>query len=592
VTARTATIATLSGAVCVLGSAGTAVAGEYNVYSCRAGAESYLNPGASGEAWSGLGVRSAGGHVYYDTADSCAGGGALTVGSSGNLEAPNGLYAELRFGTPEGTQLVRVQLSRAVYTYGVGTGTSARRSFVRAVLDPFGPAGIDDYSGASDVSIASSSVDLDLSTRPSNSFAYRVGCERAPCPTSGHYPGAPGAPDTLVRLFASVVTLRDSSPPSMSVSRTGLLADEGIKSGVAPVTVRLAHDNSGIRRLAVHADGGADPIAAVDFTQDQNHCSWARRVPCTSAKEVDMPVDTRSLSDGDHTFTVKAYDAALNVHDHVHAPVTIRNGAAEPPPAGPGTPAAGSPTRRPSGGSTGGSRDGGSSGRGAGEPGAVGATEQNGVRASRRARLELRLPRRSRGRLRVRFSRRPVLRGRLVDERGRGIGSAQIELTGRTVGLRARALDLGSVRTDRDGRFKLVLPARQSSRTLRLAYRPSLGDGREAAVASVRINVVAGVFVKASPRAVRNGQTVTFTGRLLGGPVPRSGKLIDMQVLIGRSWRTFAIPRTRPDGTFTHRYRFTRTIGPVRYRFRALSRYEVAYPYGRGASERVSVLVR
>jgi len=93
-------------------------------------------------------------------------------------------------------------------------------------------------------------------------------------------------------------------------------------------------------------------------------------------------------------------------------------------------------------------------------------------------------------------------------------------------------------------------------------------------------------------RAVRNGASVRFSGRLGGGPVPQGGKLIDLQAHYRGRWRTFATPRTGAGGRWSFRYRFEATRGVVTYRFRAVVPREAAYPYELGRSRVLAVRVR
>ena len=59
------------------------------------------------------------------------------------------------------------------------------------------------------------------------------------------------------------------------------------------------------------------------------------------------------------------------------------------------------------------------------------------------------------------------------------------------------------------------------------------------------------------------GGTVVFSGRLLGGHVPRAGKLVELQALVGPGWRTFATVRTDRRGRLRHTHRFAATsAGP------------------------------
>jgi hypothetical protein len=150
-------------------------------------------------------------------------------------------------------------------------------------------------------------------------------------------------------------------------------------------------------------------------------------------------------------------------------------------------------------------------------------------------------------------------------------------------------VSLGVARTDRQGRFRFKIPA-GPSRTVRYRY-----DGTNTvkpAAAQLVTKVRAAARLKASRRRLRNGQVVRFTGRLLGRPIPAAGKVVALQAKVGRRWRTFATPRANAKGLFRHRYRFTATTGLRRYVFRAVVTREAAYPYERGVSRRVTVIVR
>jgi hypothetical protein len=94
------------------------------------------------------------------------------------------------------------------------------------------------------------------------------------------------------------------------------------------------------------------------------------------------------------------------------------------------------------------------------------------------------------------------------------------------------------------------------------------------------------------PRRVLNGQTVTFRGRLATLPVPAGGKLIELQAYVSGRWQTFTTTRSDQAGRFQAAYRFQRTRGTQRYRFRARIPSEAGYPFATGASGRVSVLVK
>jgi len=79
---------------------------------------------------------------------------------------------------------------------------------------------------------------------------------------------------------------------------------------------------------------------------------------------------------------------------------------------------------------------------------------------------------------------------------------------------------------------------------------------------------------------------------VLGGPLPATGKLVELQVYTRRQWRTFAQPRTDATGRWIYRYRFEQIRRSVRFRFRARVRAEAGYPYETGTSRTRRVLVR
>jgi hypothetical protein len=89
------------------------------------------------------------------------------------------------------------------------------------------------------------------------------------------------------------------------------------------------------------------------------------------------------------------------------------------------------------------------------------------------------------------------------------------------------------------------------------------------ALAEVRVLVRARSSIAVDRRFALNGQAVRFRGRLVRGPIPDGGKLIDLQAFYRGQWRTFATPRTDPRGRWSYDYRFEAMRGVVTYRFRA-----------------------
>jgi hypothetical protein len=78
---------------------------------------------------------------------------------------------------------------------------------------------------------------------------------------------------------------------------------------------------------------------------------------------------------------------------------------------------------------------------------------------------------------------------------------------------------------------------------------------------------------------------VRLSGKLLGRPFPAGGVLVTLQgkPRRGGKWRTFGVTRTRPDGRFRYRYRFTRVAGGARtFLFRTRINRQDGYPYESG----------
>jgi hypothetical protein len=218
------------------------------------------------------------------------------------------------------------------------------------------------------------------------------------------------------------------------------------------------------------------------------------------------------------------------------------------------------------------------------------------LRAAGSIALTARVPCRRKARARARRCTRPVARLRGNGRTVRGLlraGGAPV--AGAPVAVLARSRTGGALpalralRTDASGRFSFSIGG-GPSRTLRFRWfgtrhvRP--------AEAGVRVLVPARSSIAVNRHRVPNGETVTFTGRLIGGPVPEGGKLIDLQAHYRGRWRTFATPRTGATGRWSYPYRFEATSGLVRYRFRARIRREAAYPYELGHSRVVRVVVR
>jgi hypothetical protein len=102
------------------------------------------------------------------------------------------------------------------------------------------------------------------------------------------------------------------------------------------------------------------------------------------------------------------------------------------------------------------------------------------------------------------------------------------------------------------------------------------------------------VLTRVTPDRTPWGHTVTITGRVLGGYIPASSKLLRLDLGIvgipGLS-KIQGIPNVAPDGTFTTTYKFGQYQGVVRFWLQVSSLAEADFPWAPAHSRRVIVTV-
>jgi hypothetical protein len=183
-----------------------------------------------------------------------------------------------------------------------------------------------------------------------------------------------------------------------------------------------------------------------------------------------------------------------------------------------------------------------------------------------------------------------IVRGRLVTRGGNPLANTEVEIFERTALPDQPWVRAGITKTGPKGWFKYkALPG--PSRTILARYRGTSLIRPEDAEVTLRVRAKTSLGVNRSE--VVNGDEIVFRGRVRGGPVPASGKLLQLQAYSRGIWRTFATPRaSNRSHRWSYRYRFTATRGNVRYRFRAVVPKEAGFPFVRGTSRQLSVLVR
>jgi hypothetical protein len=182
---------------------------------------------------------------------------------------------------------------------------------------------------------------------------------------------------------------------------------------------------------------------------------------------------------------------------------------------------------------------------------------------------------------RVPYGQRAAVAGRLATNDGRAITGAAVQLLAAE-----QVVDIAT--TDANGRFRISVVGTQSQ-DLRLAY-----SGSSQALptqTTLKLRVPAATSARVSRSRVRNGQAITFRGRVRGLPVPAAGKLVEVQVRFTDRWQTFRTARSDALGRWSSRYRFQRTRGVQRYRFRIRLPKEAGYPFETSVSRTLAVQV-
>jgi hypothetical protein len=376
----------------------------------------------------------------------------------------------------------------------------------------------------------------------------------------------------------STVTLLDRLSPVVQ-SSSGPASSDAAWTGAEPLSFSASDRGGGVYRVLVDFDGQIVktlPAVADDRCVDRTGSrDFAYPVPCPTQTSGTVTVNAADLPSGYHTVTVYLEDVAGNRAILIPATqkLVVNDYRAVGYYAGGRffNPRFGTP-------------------RAVNGDGAVSGAKlaASFVRVVGKARSRHRVFRAER---QVRFSQRPTVRGTLTTPSGEPISNATVFIGQQPEGQEWR-LD-GAVRTDSAGRFAYRPPARQSNRDLRVVYFPFSDSHEYVTSRPLTLQVEAGLTLRVSRRALRNGQRLTFSGKVLGA-VPAAGVAVTLQAKVGRHYRSFRQLRasSRTGGRVRTVYRFERTTSTARYRFRLKLVRQAGLPYQGGVSAPVDVLVR
>jgi hypothetical protein len=533
------------------------------VYACYAGQGTYLNPGDSAASWTQANNNGA---AYYDPYDQCGGStNGFGVISRSGYTAPAGDYGEVYFQAPEGLHIRQVQLWRSLIDYGIGEGGTSQRNYAQNLADGQLPSVGDEFDGSANVPygavgsgettnngiLPSNYITVNLAAALPTQYAYVIGCGfYNGCPTGGQNPDVPSGFDTVLSIYGAIVTVEDNTPPTLSLGGTGML-NGNTQNGTVPLTIDAAA-TPGIAKLEIYAGNSSTSSLTRDFTQTSN-CQFWEAAPCQNLQNYQYPVDTTKLPNGTYYLTVKAYDPAGNVVTvSSPSPVTIQNesytalsGGLRGPHIANGQPCAG---------------------------------EELNVQANRKTKPPV-----------IPYGKPVTIRGVLH------CGTVPIRnarLTIATLGGPHSASINTSVQTALDGSFSYTVPT-GPDRTLRFSYTAYSDDPGPSATSTAEIMIRPRIRLKIGPSRSSNGHTVHWTGTIAGGPYPRNGVGLVVEVKEGKKWRSFDQVVANRKGRFHYSYHFHATTEPTTYAFRIALPDTGAqgYPYTPGASNEVNVHV-
>ena len=189
----------------------------------------------------------------------------------------------------------------------------------------------------------------------------------------------------------------------------------------------------------------------------------------------------------------------------------------------------------------------------------------------------------------ARFSTRPRIRGRLTTADKKPIAGARVWKAVQVAGGQWRISGKPLI-TSRTGRVTTRLPARTPSRNMRLVYFPYTDSNAYAASAERELRVQATTTIHSDQGGYRNGDTLTFTGRVTRTHLIKN-KSVYLQALVRGRWRTFQTARADARGRWRMTHRFEATRRPTIYTFRAVVPNQTGYVWATGYSRSVRVLV-
>jgi hypothetical protein len=537
------------------------VANSYHDFLCRIP----YGPSA-GRAAPADGVTYAINNDFIYAEDTCSSGGALYAQMVGEVSHPFATEATNTFTAPAGLTISHFVLWRYEADIpGQPYGTPASNLTYR----PGGPISVQGLCtegctrGTPSDPLSSANVVSVPELSGVKEIQWSAACGGGPggeCPQTG--PAGSGSLSSQYDVYAADIDLVDDTPPAVS-GVSGPLIAGGTLTGSQAVSFNAADGQSGVYGGSLIVDGhtvlsqildtNGGACQSLNVTADGQR-SFEYAQPCASSVSASLTLNTNLLTAGQHSLHLIVEDAAGNQTIAYNGTITTSG----PPQVG---------------------VNGSLTGRGPhvanGDP-CAGEALELAVNGKRRAPV--------------------VTYGKAVTVKGVlhcgtvPIRDARVVIA--TLGGPASAAINTSVQTALDGSFSYKVPT-GPDRSLEFSYTAYSDDPGPSATATAAIMIRPRIKLRINPRRSSDGRTIDWTGTVTGGPYPRQGVTLDVEVKEGRHWKIFAQVVANGKGQFRYSYRFHATNESTTYTFQVALPHTGAqdYAYTPGASNTVNVHV-
>ena len=547
--------AVLTGAACLLAGPSLAAGNSYHDFLCRIP----YGPSA-GRAAPVDDVTYATSGDYVFAGNGCAGGGALYAAMDGEIPHPAGVGGWDTFSAPAGVTIAgftvwRYEADGPVQPFGApasnlsyspgppsveglcaqSLGCSSRGT-PDSPLDPSNAVTVADLSGVTQIQ-------------------WSASCGGGPggeCPASGTL-------SSQYDVYAADIDLVDDTPPTVGDVGGPLIAG-GTLTGQQSISFDAADGQSGVYSGSLLVDGQTVVSQILDTNEGacqslgitaDGQRSFEHAQPCKSAVSSSLTLNTNQLAAGQHSLELVVDDAAGNQTIGYDGTITT----------------SGPPTISANGSSIVGAAN--------GQPF---AGEALNLTVNGKAKPPV------------------LLYGQAVTVKGVlhcgtvPIRDARVAIA--TIGGPASAAINSAVQTGLDGSFAYKVPT-GPDRLLQFSYTAYSNDPGPSATATAAIRIRPRIELQISPHRTSEGHRINWTGRITGGPYPRQGVTLDVEVREGSQWRIFDQVVANTKGQFRYSYRFHATYEPTSYVFRVAlpDTGSQGYLYTPGGSDSVKVAV-